>query len=357
MPCNVTSIFLLAYLLKIHSPQTPLLAGLAALDWLGGLSLTAGTLMLLLGLDLGGSSLPWSSPIVISLLILGLLMLALFVIVECKFALYPIMPLSRILAGRRSNGCTLFICAAHGFCYISVAYFLPLYFQSVLGFSPLQSGVWSLVMAGTLFFTTLPCGLYMHATGRYLEIIFFGLAFLVMGFGLFTTLPAELAVTRVVTFQITICFGIGALFQPPLVALQAHLESEDVATGTATFGFVRTLAAGFSIVAGQAIFQGGMRGRFHDLVAAGVSPGIATKLLDGSSMAVDSEVFDALTVLQSSLIRDTQVRSLSKMWLFYTVIAGMGMLVGLGIKRMDMSSMHVETKTGLASIEMRTFQH
>lgn len=305
-----------------------------------------------MGLDLGGSSHPWSSPVILTLLILGVCVLTLFIVIEYRFATHPMMPLSRILSTKnqnKSNAATLLVCTAHGACYISVAYFLPLYFQTVLGFTPLESGIWSLVMAFTLLLTTLSCGVYMHLTGRYLEIIYVGLGFLVLGFGLFTTLPATLDGPRVVGYQIIMCLGVGALFQPPLVALQAQLESRDVAMGTATFGFVRMLMAGFSIVLGQVIYQAGVRSREGDLVDAGIGPGMVGRLLDGSTGAGGV----ALTEMQKEVVRTVQAQSLSRMWVFYTVIAAVGVLAGFGIKRKEMSTLHVETKTGLESMVSR----
>jgi hypothetical protein len=351
VPFNLTSLLLLSTLLKIHTPHTPFLTGLAALDWLGGVTLITGTLSLLVGLDLGGSSHPWASPLILTLLIFGITLLILFIVIEYTFATNPIMPLSRILSANRSNAATLLVCMAHGACYISVAYFVPIYFQTILGFTPLESGIWSLVMAFTLLLTTLSCGLYMHVTGRYLEIIYFGLACLVLGFGLFTTLPSTLDVPRVVGFQIVMCLGVGALFQPPLMALQAQLENRDVAMGTATFGFVRMLMAGFSIVLGQVVFQAGMRSRSGELVDAGIAPTIAGQLLDGSGMMGVGG--DALTEMQKDVVRGMQTASLSRMWVFYTVIAAVGVIAGFGIKRREMSTLHVETKTGLESMVSR----
>ncbi len=41
--------------LSLKTPRTPLLAGLKALDWFGCLTIVGGTVMLLLGLNFGGS--------------------------------------------------------------------------------------------------------------------------------------------------------------------------------------------------------------------------------------------------------------------------------------------------------------
>jgi hypothetical protein len=38
---------------------------------------------------------------------------------------------------------------------------------------------------------------------------------------------------------------------------------------------------------------------------------------------------------------------LSKMWIFYTVLAGIGLVASFGIGKIEVSKVHVETETGL----------
>lgn len=50
-------------------------------------------------------------------------------------------------------------------------------------------------------------------------------------------------------------FGIGVLFQAPLIAVQAAMPLKDMATATATFGLIRTLGGTVGISVGQAILS------------------------------------------------------------------------------------------------------
>jgi heme O synthase-like polyprenyltransferase len=79
-------------------------------------------------------------------LIFGLFTLAIFILVEYKLAKSPIIPLH--IFKNRSSIATLIVNISHGFCYIASAYFLPVYFQTALGATPILSGVWFLIMAG-----------------------------------------------------------------------------------------------------------------------------------------------------------------------------------------------------------------
>jgi hypothetical protein len=103
---------MLFFFLDVHNPRTGAIAGLKAIDWSGSISILGLTLMLLLGLNLGGEVFPWSSATVICLIVFGALMTVLFVISEMKLAKYPIMPPS--IFSKRSNVAALLVAFFHG---------------------------------------------------------------------------------------------------------------------------------------------------------------------------------------------------------------------------------------------------
>lgn len=80
---------LLYFFLHLDNPKTPVWEGLKAVDWAGSLLVVGATLMLLLGLEFGGVIHPWSSAIVICLIIFGIVVGVLFVLNEWKLARYP----------------------------------------------------------------------------------------------------------------------------------------------------------------------------------------------------------------------------------------------------------------------------
>jgi MFS family permease len=118
VPCSALSFFVILFSLDLKVPETPLVAGLKAIDWLGGITITGATLMLLLSLEFGGVIFPWTSPKVICVIIFGLVTGALFFLNEAKLARYPIMPLR--LFEHRSNIAALLVCFVHGFASASL---------------------------------------------------------------------------------------------------------------------------------------------------------------------------------------------------------------------------------------------
>ena len=124
--------------------------------------------MVLLGLEFGGVTHPWSSATVICLIVFGIVVACLFVLNEGKFARYPVMPLRMF---NISSAACLGVCFCHGFTFIAGTYYLPLYFQAVLGASPILSGVWLLPMAISLSASSIMTGIFLKKTGKYLPPI------------------------------------------------------------------------------------------------------------------------------------------------------------------------------------------
>lgn len=64
----------------------------------------------------------------------------------------------------------------------------------------------------------LLCGIVIHQTGRYLELIRCGMVLLTIGTGLYIYLGATSSIAKIVGFQIIAGLGAGMLFEPPLIA-------------------------------------------------------------------------------------------------------------------------------------------
>jgi hypothetical protein len=87
------SFLILCFYLHVHNPRTSFLRGAQAVDWLGTLLVLGMSLMILLGLNLGGVISPWGSPKVICLVVFGLFMSIIFALYEARFTQNPIMPM------------------------------------------------------------------------------------------------------------------------------------------------------------------------------------------------------------------------------------------------------------------------
>ncbi|PBP18798.1 major facilitator superfamily transporter [Diplocarpon rosae] len=347
LPITGTVFIMLFFFLHLHNPRTPVWDGLKAVDWTGSLTVVGGTLMLLLGLEFGGVTHPWDSATVICLIVFGVLVGGLFILNEWKFARYPVMPL-RIFK-HRSNIASLGVCFCHGFVFIAGTYYLPLFFQAVLGATPLLSGVYLLPFAMSLSITSGFTGVFIKKTGKYLPAVWFGMSFMLLGFGLYIDFPRHPGWAKIIVYQIVAGIGVGPNFQAPLIALQSMVEPKDIATATATFGFTRNLATSISVVIGGVVFQNEMQNRYPALLAA-LGPETAS-FLSGGSAGTSVGLVSQLPAAQREIARDAFYQSLRTMWIIYVAFAALGLVFCAFVGSYVLSKEHQTTKTGLAEEE------
>ncbi|KAJ4243690.1 hypothetical protein NW757_011117 [Fusarium falciforme] len=347
LPISGVGIVVLYFALKLHNPRTPMVDGLKALDWLGSLTVIGGTVLLLLGLELGGVIFPWNSSTTICLIIFGILMACLFVLVEAKHAKYPIVPLR--LFSDRSNIGAFATCFCHALIALSASYWLPLYFQGVIAASSLMSGVYILPYLLATCIMSAASGFIIRLTGNYFYVISAGMAIATVGFGLFVDLPPNKEFTKIILYQLVAGIGVGPNYQSPLIALQNNVEPHDIGSATSTYGFIRQLASAISIVIGGVVFNNKMQTQ-QDKLRKALGPKLA-KMLSGSSASSNVFTVAELQGEKGRVARGAFLTALRTMYIMFAVFAGLGLVASLFIKQRQMSRGHQEHKTGLQSLE------
>lgn len=305
--------------------------------------------MFLFGLEFGGVSNPWDSPIVICLIVFGLITFGVFGVWE-HFAKYPLIP--RRLFSNVSTIACFAVVFLHGLGFIALAFFLPLYFQTVLGASPQESGVWLLPLALALVVSSLATGIFIQKTGKYLEVIRYTMVILTLALGLFIDFGPERSWPRIIVFQILVAAGVGANMQTLILCIQALVPQEDVGVATATLAFIRQLALAISVVIGSVIFQGVMASHAGSLRATGIDDEIVQQFASGGSVSA-SEFLGDLTASQQAAYKEAAADSMSKLWIFYCAASGVGMLLAWAIRKKELSTTHEETVTGLEAEEAK----
>ncbi|GAB7353926.1 hypothetical protein MBLNU459_g4534t1 [Dothideomycetes sp. NU459] len=309
--------------------------------------------MLLLSLNYGGSTYPWSSPTVICLIVFGAVTFILFLLAEYRIARSPIIPFGIFNNWTRLGA--LIACILHGFMLVISSYFVPLYFQSILGASALFSGVLLLPLAIGMTFSAALTGWAISATGRYTIFVRVGFGLMTLGSGLLTILPhSRGSWARIVIFQLILAAGIGPNFHALLVALQTSVKISDAGTAAATFGFVRNLATSMGLVIAGVVFQSAMHKQYPALDAS-LGPALATTLANGGA---ESSVFyvDTLPEEQKTVARNAYYSSLRDVWILQTAFAAAGLICICFIKGQQFSQEHETVETGLDVEERRAEQ-
>jgi MFS transporter, DHA2 family, glioxin efflux transporter len=183
-----------------------------------------------LALQYGGITHPWNSGLVISLLVGFGLLVAALVGWEIRQGDYAMM-LPRLYKQR-----SLSITAPYQFffmgSYTVLLYYLPIYFQSILGVSPIQSGVHNLplVLAAAVF--ALAGGAVVMKTGRAQQVMFIGSMFATVAIGLIYTLDISSSTAKWVGYQFFVGATMTFAIMHGLSLAQANVGPEDLAAVT-----------------------------------------------------------------------------------------------------------------------------
>jgi hypothetical protein len=301
--------------LRVPTPNTPILAGLKAIDWTGSLLIIGGTLMVLLGLDFGGVTHPWSSVTTVSLIVSGALVIGIFLLVEWKLASNPIVPLRLFSTASTSAAFTVFAC--NFFVFTGLAYYLPLYSQSVLGADPLLSGVHlvPLIVASSL--AAAFAGVFIQRTGIYLPLMYISQVLLALGTGLFLDLRFEVSLARLFVFEIIAGIGVGMNIEPPVLAAQAATTERDTAAVVATMSFLRSIANAVSIVVGGVVFQDEMD-KAYPRLAAQIGEQSASRFR-GAHAVAGVDLISGLPAEEQHVVRLAYFEALKKMWIMVSL--------------------------------------
>lgn len=124
-----------------------------------------------------------------------------------------------------------------------------------------------------------------------------------------------------------------------------NLQKRDIATATATFGFVRNLGSAISIVIGSVVFQNEMASKQPMLQASLGSQTAAA--FGGGSAGANVRLIQSLPDNERAVARQAFSDSLSTMWIIYVAFAAVGLAVSFLITRNVLNKHHEETKTGL----------
>lgn len=229
LPIGSVSLLLLVFFLHVNYNKEKTFADkLTQIDWLGNLIFVASIIAVvgrnlllsvlmktnieclqLIPLSWAGAVYPWSSYRVIVPLVLGMLGLVGFLVFESssRLAPQPTMPLH--LLSNRTSAIVFFLTFLHSIITIWSLYFLPVYFQGVLGSTSSRSGVQLLPTILALVPFAAIGGTLLTKFGRYRPIHHAGFALVTIGFGLFTLLDRNSNTGSWVGFQLIQAAGAG----------------------------------------------------------------------------------------------------------------------------------------------------
>lgn len=133
-------------------------------------------------------------------------------------------------------------------------YYLPFYFQSVLGTTAAQSGIRTLPYLMTLLLAPMISGALITLVGHYVPFMWAGSTLTTIGSGLLFTLSTHSSTGQWVGYQFLAAFGAGICRQIPFSAVPLVLADDDLAIASALVAFCNSLGPTLAIGIGQSIF-------------------------------------------------------------------------------------------------------
>ncbi|KAJ5682137.1 MFS transporter [Penicillium maclennaniae] len=243
--------------LPSKNPTTTFKDGMKKVDYLGVLTSSVGTIFLLIPISGGGAYFAWSSPLVISMLAIGTSSLVLFVVVEWKFAKIPMMPVA--VYGSPAIVILLAQSFLLGAVYQSTVYYIPLYLQNAHQYSAIVSAAIFSSLAGIQAIMSALSGICITRFKNYGQVIRFGFAMWTLGAGLMLIFGIDTDPGVLVIVLLIAGVGVGCVFQPMLVALQAHSTKARRAVIISNRNFNRSAGGACGLAISAAVLQAQLR--------------------------------------------------------------------------------------------------
>lgn len=266
------------------------------LDLEGTFFFIPGVISLLLALQWGGTKYAWGNGRIIALFVLfGVLIIGFVAVQIWKQEMATVPP--RVFKNRNIWGCALFA-AFQGAAFFVMVYYvsvlsastgfidltctkIPIWFQAIKGASAVRSGIMNLPLILSLVAISMVSGGLVSYIGYYTPFMIISSVLCAIGAGLMTTFDVNTPQPQWIGYQFIFGAGVGFGMQQTMIAVQACLQGNDIAVGTAIIMFSQTLGGALFIAVAENVFENRL---VSNIVAANL-PGLsaATVLNTGAT--------------------------------------------------------------------------
>jgi EmrB/QacA subfamily drug resistance transporter len=290
------------------------------LDVPGAIAGTGGLLALVYGLTrAGNAAYGWSDSLTIASLVGGAVLLGLFFLVESRVA-HPLLPF-RVFANR-SRAASFVAMMLLPAAMFSMFFFLSLFIQNVMGYSPLKAGFAFLPFSICIIIAaTIVSNLINRIDARYIA----GVGTLMAAFALYgfsrltvpdggqdvlnalsTGQPLGSGVsywTDILPYVCLMALGMGAVFVPLTLTAVHHLRAEDAGVGSGVLNTMQQVGGAFGLAALATVgshYTNAQIASIAPTIGRGVSqldPSVVQQLLTKLHLTSPSELVGALAYI------------------------------------------------------------
>ncbi|KAL1860896.1 hypothetical protein Plec18167_003822 [Paecilomyces lecythidis] len=225
---------------------------LKQMDLFGTLCLLPGVICLLLALQWGGATYPWSNGRIIALFVIAGCLLVGFCVIEYISGDRAVVP-RRVFSNRNVWGSSLFGSCVVA-CFFTILYYVPIWFQAIKDASPIRSGVMALPMVLSYVAFSFMGGALTSVIGYYMPFAYGTIILMAMGTGLLSTLEVNSGRAAWIGYQFLLGAGVGFGLQTAFATPQCALPIEDIPVGTAIVLFTENLASAVMVSVAEKVF-------------------------------------------------------------------------------------------------------
>ncbi|KAE8451274.1 hypothetical protein EG329_004439 [Mollisiaceae sp. DMI_Dod_QoI] len=297
---------ILAILLFFHIPspkheKPTAIAQVKNLDPIGMFFFVPSIVCLILALQWGGSTYPWSAPKIIGLFVtFGVLFVA-FVAVEVLMPKTAMAP-TRVVLNRSVAGSMFFMFLLSG-ALMSIVYYLAIWFQSAKGDSPIHSGISTIPLLLSMVVFSIPNAILTQKIGYYVPALLLAPVLCATGAGLLSTLTPSSDHSKWIGYQVLYGFGLGCGFQTSTLPPQNVLPRADVPLGIAMTFFMQQLGGSIFLSVSQTIFSNKLVDRLSGVSGLDAQAILNTGATNLRSVVPASELSIAVDAYSYSLTR------------------------------------------------------
>ncbi|TKX24051.1 MFS transporter-like protein 60 [Elsinoe australis] len=255
LPVGAFTIIAVLLFLHLDSPKReplPVLDQIKQLDPLGLLLFVSAFICLLLALQWGGTTHPWSSPTIIGLLTTFAVLFLAFLALEALTPTTAMAP-TRIVLNRSVASAMLYMFLIAG-TMMAIIYYLTIWFQAAKGQSAMQAGIHTLPLVLCLVVIGIMTAIVTQKIGYYVPALIFASVFCAVGAGMLSTMTPSAGKAQWIGYQVLYGIGIGAGFQTVTLVPQTVLGKKDVPLGMGLMFFMQQLGGSVFLAVGQNVF-------------------------------------------------------------------------------------------------------
>ncbi|MET9381546.1 MFS transporter [Streptomyces sp. NPDC002928] len=256
LPVGVVALAVIATVLHIPRKVTP-----HVIDYLGTFLIASVATCLVLVASLGGTTWGWSSPQIIGLAALGVVLAVAFVAVERRAA-EPVLPLK--LFRIRTFTLSAVISFIVGFAMFGAMTYLPTFLQVVQGISPTLSGVHMLPMVVGMLLSSTLSGQIVSRTGRWKVFPIAGTGVTTLGLLLLHRMDEHSSTAEMSVYFFVFGLGLGLVMQVLVLIVQNAVSYEDLGVATSGATFFRSIGASFGVAIFGTVFASRLADKLTD---------------------------------------------------------------------------------------------